>query len=313
MDVSRREFLKLCGISAAVLGLTATDMGHLEEALANPNGPTVLWLQGSACTGCSVSFLNRVSTTDPKSAGDVLISGINLKYHPNVMSLAGDSAVAVAEEAYNSGNYILVVEGGVPTAFDGAACLAWSYNGEDVTFQQAVTDLASRAAKVICVGACAGWGGIPASGPNPTGVKGVQAATGVETINIPGCPAHPDWIVWAIAQLLMNQPIELDYKGRPATIFTDTVHSQCPRRTGQPGQDGPCLAPLGCLGPDTVSPCPVQKWNGGTAWCVENNAPCIGCVDPNFPRPMPFYQNIPPKAVRPGESDNSHDSHESDD
>ena len=49
-------------MSAATLGLTATDLFRLGEVLANPNGPSVLWLQGSACTGCSVSLLNRVSS-----------------------------------------------------------------------------------------------------------------------------------------------------------------------------------------------------------------------------------------------------------
>ncbi len=44
MKISRRDFLKFCGISAAALGLSANDIFRLKEALANPNGPTVLWL-----------------------------------------------------------------------------------------------------------------------------------------------------------------------------------------------------------------------------------------------------------------------------
>ena len=48
MNTTRRDFLKYCGMSAAALGLTMTDMLSLEEALANPNGPSVLWLQGSS-------------------------------------------------------------------------------------------------------------------------------------------------------------------------------------------------------------------------------------------------------------------------
>jgi hydrogenase small subunit len=47
MKVSRRDFLKFCGISAAALGLSATDLSRLREALANPNAPHVIWLQGS--------------------------------------------------------------------------------------------------------------------------------------------------------------------------------------------------------------------------------------------------------------------------
>ena len=121
----------------------------------------------------------------------MLIDAINLVYHPNLMSLAGQDAVAQAEAAYKKGGYVLAVEGGVPTAFGGRACYAWTYNGMEVTFEQAVQDLADKAAGILCIGTCAAWGGIPAAPPNPTGVMGVKALTGKTTINIPGCPTSP--------------------------------------------------------------------------------------------------------------------------
>src|SRR5512136_1879138 len=105
MKISRWDFLKFCGISAATLGLSASDMLRLKEVLASPNSPPVIWLQGSACTGCSVSFLNRISTTAPLTVADLLTNpsatqSINLIYHPNLMALAGESAVAEAEKSY---------------------------------------------------------------------------------------------------------------------------------------------------------------------------------------------------------------------
>ncbi len=294
MRVSRRDFLKYCGISAAALGISATELGRLEEALANPNGPKVIWLQGSACTGCSVSFLNRISAAAPTSAADVLINSINLAYHTNVMSVAGQSAAEVAEQAYQEGGYILVVEGGVPTAFNGAACWAWTFNGVDVTFQEAVTDLASRASKIICAGTCASWGGVPAAPPNPTAIKGVKAATGKTTINIAGCPPHPDWIIWPIVQALLGNSIALDSSGRPTALYSRTVHDRCPRRDsddddGSFGTDGGCLRELGCRGPQTRANCPVDLWNNRTNWCIDANAPCIGCTEPTFPSASAFY------------------------
>ncbi len=156
MEITRRDFLKLAGASAAVMGLSMSDLSNLEDALANPGAPTVLWLQGAACTGCSVSFLNRVSGNAPKTAADVLIDTINLRYHPTLMAPAGDSAVDIVRSAYDAGGYILAVEGGVPTAFGGATCWAWTYNGVDVTFQQAVTDLAARAAQQRAIGQLVG-------------------------------------------------------------------------------------------------------------------------------------------------------------
>lgn len=297
MKITRRDFLKLCGISAATIGLDAGDLFRLEEVLANPNGPTVVWLQGTGCTGCSVSLLNRVSDSPPHTVADVLIDSINLTYHPNLMALAGDSAVAMAEKAYVKGGHITVVEGGVPTHFGGNTCWPWTYKGEHVTFQDAVIDLTQNAAKILCVGTCASWGGMAAAPPNPTGVKGVKAITGKTTINIPGCPAHPDWVVWAVAQLLLGNTVELDSYGRPKALFNRTVHSQCPRREAEEaetfGIDRLCLEELGCKGPDTIANCPVHLWNAGfnpvtnraegANWCCDANAPCIGCTDPKFP------------------------------
>ena len=293
MNVSRRDFLKFCGISTAALGLSTSELGLLEKALASPTAPSVIWLQGSGCTGCSESFLNRISATGPKTAAEVLINSINLVYHPNLMALAGQDAVAQAEAAYQKGGYLLAVEGGIPTAFGGRACYAWTYNENEVTFEQAVRTLAAKAAGILCIGTCAAWGGIPAAPPNPTGVMGVKELTGKTTINIPGCPTHPDWIVWAVVQLLTNKPIALDSFGRPTQFFSTTVHDLCPRNGGTKatkiGVDNTCLMDLGCRGPMTMSNCPQQKWNNQVNWCVDANAPCIGCTEPGFPGTNPFY------------------------
>jgi len=291
MGITRRDFLKYCGVSAAALGLSSLDLIRLEEALANPGGPKVIWLQGSGCTGCSMSFLNFINTAtgaDPTDAGDILLNHIDLLYHPNLMAMSGQSAAAVAEQAYNDGGYILAVEGGVPTAFGGRACWAWTYNGQDITFQQAVTDLSTKAAKILSIGTCASFGGIPAAGPNPTGVKSVQAVTGKPTINIAGCPPHPDWIVYVIAQLLAGANPSLDGNGRPTALYGETVHSQCPRN------DSPedCLAPQGCKGPETNANCPTNLWNNKTNWCVNANAPCYACTEPGFPGTASLYKVI---------------------
>ena len=55
--------MRYCMLSAGVLGLDVCKLRLLEQALANPSSsaPTVIWLIGSACTGCSVSLLNRIS------------------------------------------------------------------------------------------------------------------------------------------------------------------------------------------------------------------------------------------------------------
>ena len=298
MNLSRRDFLKFCGLSAAALGLSATDLFRLKEVLANPNAPPVIWLQGSACTGCSVSFLNRISTVAPLNVADVLVNSIDLIYHPNLMALAGESAAEAVKKAYDQGGYVLAVEGGVATKFGGSACWAWNYNDQDVTFQDAVLGLSQKAAAILCIGTCASFGGIPASPPNPTGVKSVQAATGKTTINIAGCPTHPDWIVTVVAELLLGHSIPLDSFGRPKSLFGYTVHDNCWRnynfslpggRAQALGVDNLCLRDLGCRGPETTANCPLNSWNGGVNWCIDANAPCLGCTSSSFPGPSAFY------------------------
>jgi hydrogenase small subunit len=281
------------------LGLDPIDLFKLKSALAKPNAPKVIWIHGAACSGCSVSLLNRVALSAPVSTAAVLTDDIDLVYHPTLMAAAGSMAADAALQAADSGKFILVVEGGVPTKFDGACCWIWTRNDEEVTFQSMVRNLAGRASSVVAVGTCAAFGGVPASGENPAGVVPVSTATNKPTINVPGCPAHPDWIVWTLAKVIANgNDIPLDAHGRPIELYGNTVHDKCPRRTAfsggtnarEFGEDSEnCLIRLGCLGPSTHAPCPTTRWNAnsvtgeGVNWCVDSNAPCLACTEPKFP------------------------------
>lgn len=287
MLVSRRDFFRTCQRLAPAIGLTALELSRVEALLANPTGPTVLWLEGSGCSGCSVSFLNYFSTTPPRTAAEVLISTVNLAFHKTVMTASGSLAVDAVEAAYQRGGYVLIVEGAVPTALGGATCMAWSDNGKDVTFLEAVQWLAPRAKVIICIGNCAAWGGVPAALPDPTGARGVKTVTLRNTINVAGCPPHPDWMVWTMVKTLAGTLGSLDSQGRPTGLFNRSVHDMCPRRGRQAarwfGEDGLCLKELGCRGPSAKAPCPLTGFNNGVNWCTEANALCIGCVDPKFP------------------------------
>ena len=73
--------------------------------------------------------------------------------------------------------------------------------------------LLEQASAILAVGTCAAYGGIPAGNPNPTGAKGVldfakayqlPVKDRKKTINIPGCPPNPNWIVGTIAYLIAN-------------------------------------------------------------------------------------------------------------
>lgn len=323
MNLTRRSFFRYCALSTTVLGLDTFKLKLLKQALANPNAPSVIWLIGSACTGCSVSFLNRISDKlgEPASVAEVLTDAINLVFHPTIMGAAGHTAAAVIQQQYHRGNFVLVLEGAVPTAFGGHPCVVYELNGVPVTFQQAVQELSAKAAATVCVGACACFGGIPASGSNPTGAMGAGQLTGRPVINISGCPANPDWVVWAVVQLLLSNPVALDADGRPEALYSTghaggpedpIIHHKCPRNPGNHGtpvaerfgENGQCLENLGCRGPHTKARCEAS-WNGIGGrppgqphpghWCIGVNAPCHGCVEKTFPGPQSFFEPYSPE------------------
>lgn len=136
---------------------------------------------------------------------------------------------------------------------------------------------------------------MPSGNPNPTGIVSVSKLTGLPTVNIPGCPTHPDWIVWTLAHMLTGQLPTLDSSNRPTALYGREVHKSCPRResgeTKTFGVANRCLKELGCKGEKTKSDCPSRKWNNGTNWCVGAGALCIGCTESTFPDKFsPFYK-----------------------
>jgi hydrogenase small subunit len=73
-------------------------------------------------------------------------------------------------------------------------------NGQGVTGYDLLQKLAAKATYVVSVGQCSAFGGIPAGKGNLTGATSVTnalqmaAVTTMNTVvNMPGCPAHPDW------------------------------------------------------------------------------------------------------------------------
>ncbi len=290
MKISRRDFMKYVGAAAAALGLSSTELARAAEVLASATSPAVIWLSGSGCTGCSVSLLNAVNPT----IDQVLLNTISLKYHTTLMSGAGDVAVAAAKSLATAGGYVLVVEGAIPTAASGRYCYVWSEAGQPVTMAQAVTTMAAKAKAIVAVGTCASFGGIPNANAS-TAVKGVGAFLGKSVINLPGCPAHPGWVVGALVSLLAGSTIALDANSRPTAYYTTgTIHSRCPRReteeAGRFGQKGRCLQELGCKGPSTHADCDRRLWNNGQSYCIGVDGLCIGCTEPSFPA-FPLHRN----------------------
>lgn len=302
-QVGRRQFIKMCASSALALGLTGFFTPELERvfAAAAKGEPAVLWLQGGGCSACTNSVLNSVHP----SFKELLAEIIALEYHANIL---GENLANPLEQLYavakaKQGQFLLVVEGAIPTAQNGTYCLAGSrQDGKRVTFQELVEQLGNMAKGVIAIGTCAAYGGLPSAKPNPTKAQGVNSLINPDkVINVPGCPTHPDWVIGTLAHMLLySQPPEVDDFGRPKVFFGGTVHDNCPRRqyfdnstfAEQFGEAG-CLLQLGCKGPLTFADCTTRLWNGGTNFCLNAGAPCLGCTHPNYPdETSPFYRRM---------------------
>ncbi len=303
MQLTRREFLKLCRASAVGVGFSQLYIPKVVEALekAAAGNPDVIWLSGASDSGCSVSLLNTAHPT----IAEVLLKVISLQYHPTIMASSGKMANSyldiISEKA--KGNFFLVIEGAVPTKDEGIYCTIGEKDGRHLTMLEAVNTLGANAKAILAVGTCATHGGIPAGQPNPTGAKGVKDVFNGKApiINIPGCPAHPDWIVGTIVHVLLFGLPDLDSESRPKIFFADTIHQNCSNysyfQNGELAKkfgDKGCLIQLGCKGPLTNSDCPLRKWNTRVNWCAEAGAPCIGCCNPGFPDSVsPFYASLP--------------------
>ena len=301
MELTRREFLKLCSATAA-LGITDALSPKWVQALevAAATKPSVIWLQGQNCTGCSVSVLN----TNHPTIAEVLLKIISLEYHPNVMASAGDLAFnymdIIAEKA--KGKFFLVMEGAIPTKDNGIYCTIGAKDGKEMTILEVVKEIGPKAAAIVAIGDCAAFGGIPSGKPNPTDAQPVsKILPGATIINIAGCPPHPDWFLGTVVHVLLFGIPELDDKARPKLFYGDTVHQNCPnysyfqegKLAAKFGEKG-CLIQLGCKGPMSNSDCPLRKWNSGVSWCIGVGAPCIGCCNAGFPDEMsPFYSALP--------------------
>lgn len=301
--ISRRKFLKLCSASALAVGLSQVWVPEIAEAFkkAFAGNPPVLWVQGSACSGCTTSLINTVNP-DMK---EVLTEIINLSYHPGFSDGAGnlltDRLLETARS--NRGKFILVLEGGIPRAHNGEFnIIGEDGQGNPVTLLKMVRELGRMAGSVVAVGSCASFGGIAAAGSNIPDCAGLERVVGVsKVVNIPGCPPHPDWIVGTLAQMLMFGIPETDDYGRPKLFYKGLIHNNCPRRqyfdnsifARNFGEEG-CLLYIGCKGPLAHGDCPTRMWNGASSWCVSVNGPCIGCTEPTFPDlAMPFYKRMP--------------------
>jgi hydrogenase small subunit len=299
--IERRSFLKICTLAAAAVGLPASAARLFAEQAAAGLRPSVIWLSFQECTGCTESLLR---TAHP-ALDELILDLISLDYHEALMVPSGHLAEEARLAAMNrhDGQFVLVVEGAIPTAEDGIYCQIGGRTALDL-----VTEAAERAGAIIAIGSCASWGGLPSADPNPTGAKGApEVLAGKTVVTIPGCPANPYNFLGTVLQFATFGTLpELDGKGRPMFAYGRTIHEHCPRRphfdagrfVEQFGDEGHrlgyCLYKLGCKGPQTHANCSTQTFGEVPgAWPIGIGHPCFGCTEEELAFKVALHDTVP--------------------
>ena len=286
--INRRDFMKLCAGMAATLGLSQNAVAKMASALTSPQRPPVIWIGAQECTGCTESLLRATHPT----IENLILNTISLEYHEVLSAAFGHQAEENKHNAMEryKGKYVLVVDGSIPLKDGGVYCMV---AGEPIVDH--IRRAASDAAAVIAIGSCSAWGGVPASGGNPTGAVSLEAALGnigTPIINIPGCPPNPHNFLTTVAYYITYGKLPaLDAKKRPLFAYERLIHENCERRPhfdagrfakefGDEGhRQGWCLYHLGCKGPETYGNCSTLEFCdiGGGIWPVGIGHPCYGC------------------------------------
>ncbi|AUH00215.1 hydrogenase 2 small subunit [Prodigiosinella confusarubida] len=284
--VNRRDFMKLCAALAATMGLTDSAAAEIAQSITSPQRPPVIWIGAQECTGCTESLLRSTHPT----VETLLLNTISLEYHEVLSAAFGEQAEENKHRAIEQykGKYVLVVDGSIPIKDGGIYCVV---AGKPIV--EHIRNAAENAAAIIAIGSCSSWGGVPATGGNPTGAVSLQdVLPGKTVINIPGCPPNPHNFLATVAHIITyHRAPALDSHNRPMFAYGRLIHENCERRPhfdagrfakefGDEGhRQGWCLYHLGCKGPETYGNCPTLEFCdiGGGIWPVGIGHPCYGC------------------------------------
>ncbi len=251
----------------------------------------LLWIHGLSCNGNTQSFLCAESYLM-----ETFLKSVNILFHP---SLSPEENLEEVVKDILEGKKkldILVVEG----AFGKRT---YKLLGEPL--ETVIKRLAKLSEFVIALGNCAVFGNIPALLDKD--IKGLQfrfrerggilgsdfrSGSGYPVINISGCPAHPEWFIVTVLNIVHGRKIKLDEYGRPKEFYAYYTHNGCIRNeyfewkveAEELGRKEGCLFyRFGCRGPMTKSSCNRIMWNGVSSK-TRSGQPCFGCTEFDFPK-----------------------------
>lgn len=294
--------------------------------LKKTNEISILWLNAAlSCDGESVALTGATqpSIEDLVNGAIPNIPTVRL-FHPLLAYENGSDFLEIFHRAANNeiGDFILVVEGSIPNENLAETGYFASFGTDERTGQPIrICDWINRLTKhswaVVAMGTCSAYGGVHATGGNPTGAMGLPDYLGwnwlskskIPIVCVPGCPTIPDNITQTLLYLLQQfggivPMIKLDESLRPKWLYEATLHEGCDRggyyeqaQFAENYGEKECIVKLGCWGP--VVNCNVGKrgWQNGIGGCANVGGVCIGCTMPAFPEKFSPFLSQPPGSL----------------
>jgi len=270
----------------------------------------LLWIQGAGCGGETASLLNSDHPQLQTALRTLDVTVLGFTY---LQDRPGAEMAQVLDEcaAGRLQTDLLVVEGA--TYRSPAQPGTWA---SCMPLVDRIRAIAPVAEYTVAVGTCACFGGLMACGRNVMGATGLQyfreekggvlgtdyrSRGGLPVVNVPGCPAHPDWIIgtlWALRAGRLGDA-DLDRFNRPRMFYGELAHHACPRNEYYEfkasaityGEQGCLFENLGCKGTLCESDCNERLWLSRTGSCTRGGFPCLSCTSPRFPDGfVPFFE-----------------------
>ena len=270
----------------------------------------ILWLHSTSCGGDTISLLNA---EEPDFMTAIKTIELNFAWHPTLFLKKDIDAKQICTDFINGKNKLdfFIIEGAIQLGPDGTGSICKFFDEPFLDWAKKLSDVAEY---TFAIGSCATTGGVLSLGDDYVDATGLQwhrdkiggalgkdyrSKSGFPVINIPGCPAHPDWILETL-YMVANGKLkleDLDYANRPYYFYSSLAHHACPRNefyefkssAEELGQKGCLFEFLGCRGTLCESDCNLRLWMGRTGSCPRGGFPCIACTSQTFPNPNCDY------------------------
>lgn len=267
---------------------------------------TLFWLQAGGCGGDSMALLNL---QNPHICEWLRLIDVEPLWHPSLSNRSPREQEILLDRVLSGEQPldIFCVEGAVVRGPGGTGMFDTHRRRPK---KDLIGRLAAQARHVIAVGTCASYGGLGANGDiEATGLQfhkssmggflgaEFRSGSGSPVINLPGCPCHPEVVAHLLSALSCGMELPLNEFQAPLQWYGMLVHQGCIRNEYHEyrveetdfGKRGCLFFHLGCQGPLTHGPCNKLRWNGRSSK-TSVGVPCLGCTDPEFPKPYPFFQ-----------------------